>query len=192
MAHSGVKSKSLLGFFTVVDDLDCGLFGGYLVLNGAGRPEEFHCTAPIRPNRAQQILYGPTLEPYLFGQQIGHALLSKSKSHPLLVCTDREAALAVREYVDIPVALVLSSEQSDSSTVESPASGTQWRVDAGHSTSQLVRFRLGRNCLAVPETSAGDRQAIHDRVGVVAEMFDLVEPFGRIRDAIDEARRGGQ
>jgi hypothetical protein len=189
MALSGAKSKTCLGFLTVVEDPDYGLFGGYLVLNFAGRPEEFHCTAPIRPNRAQQILYGPTLEPYLFGEQIGQALLTKSKARPVLVCTDREAALAVREHVDVPVALVLPSEAPAPSTSEQPASGTSWRIDPAHATPQLVSFRLGRNCLAV---SAEDQQQIGTQLAALADSFDLTEPFGRIREAIEEARRGGQ
>ena len=42
-----------------------------MLLNLAGRPLEFHCTAPVKPNRVQQILYGPSLQPYLYGEQIG-------------------------------------------------------------------------------------------------------------------------
>jgi hypothetical protein len=59
--------SAALGFLAVVEHELHGLFGGYLLLNATGRPLEFHCTAPVRPNRAQQILYGPTLEPYLYG-----------------------------------------------------------------------------------------------------------------------------
>ena len=56
-----------------------------------GRPLEFHCTAPIKPNRAQEILYGPTLDAFLYGEQIGRTLLAEAKIEPLLVCTDRSA-----------------------------------------------------------------------------------------------------
>ncbi len=82
------KSPTALGFLTVIEHPQHGLMGGYLVLNGAGRPLEFHCTAPVKPNRAQQILYGPTLEPFLYGEQIGQALVAKSQLEPLLICTD--------------------------------------------------------------------------------------------------------
>ena len=49
-----------------------------VLLNAAGRPLEFHCTAPIKPNRAQEILYGPTLESFLYGEQIGQTLIGQS------------------------------------------------------------------------------------------------------------------
>jgi len=137
-------------------------------------------------------LYGPTLEPYLFGEQIGQALLTKSKTRPLLVCTDREAALAVCDYVDIPVALVLPSQASVPSTAEVSVADTQWRVDPAHHGPRLVTFRLGRNCLAMPATSsAEDQQRIQDHLSGWVDSFDLTEPFGRIREAIQEARRGG-
>src|SRR6266436_1774513 len=110
MSHGDPKPQGALGFFTVLEHEQQGLVGGYLILNLAGRPLEFHCTAPIKPNRAQHILFGPTLESYLYGEQIGQALLSKSSLQPLAVCTDIERALSVRDFVTLPVALVLASE----------------------------------------------------------------------------------
>ena len=77
MAKGEAKTPAALGFLTVLDHPQHGLMGGYLVLNAAGRPLEFHCTAPVKPNRAQQILYGPTLEPFLYGEQIGQALIGE-------------------------------------------------------------------------------------------------------------------
>jgi len=193
------KSKSALGFLTTVEDPKDGLFGGYLVLNPAGRPLEFHCTAPIKPNRAQQILYGPTLEPYLFGEQIGQTLVNKGRIEPQVVCTDREPALALREFVTMPVVLVLRSEDqappadepqtSDRAAADQAPSNT-WRLDAPHGTpGGLIGFRLGRNRLAVPDSREDDPHTITDRLSGFG--FDLAEPFERIREAIEEARRGG-
>ena len=109
-------SKPAIGFLTVIDHPQHGLFGGYLVLNLAGRPLEFHCTAPIKPNRAQQILYGPTLESFLYGEQIGSTLLGHAKTSPLAICTDREPVLSLRDLVDLPVALVLPPEDRGNRT----------------------------------------------------------------------------
>jgi hypothetical protein len=195
------KSKAALGFLTVVDDRQHGLFGGYLLLNTAGRPLEFHCTAPIRPNRAQEILYGPTLEPFLYGEQIGHTLLSSARATPLVVCTDRLAALAVRDHVTIPVAVVLpvgspGDHMPDISAEESfsrPPSERTWRLDPSHAIGpSLTEFAVGHNRLAVPASNPRDRQLIADRLAGLTDSFDLTEPFERIREAIQEARRGGQ
>lgn len=187
------KSNAALGFLTIVENPQYGLCGGYLVLNGCGRPLEFHCTAPIKPNRAQQILYGPTLAPFLYGEQIGQTLLSKAKNQPLVVCTDREPALAVRQHVAMPVALVLGAEPTAVAGIESPApepSAPARRLDRAHANSVLLRFQLGPNQLAVPEGCDDDRRVICQRLGALCESFDLAEPFERIREAIEEAHRG--
>jgi hypothetical protein len=190
-AHE-VKRKFTLGFLTVVDHPQFGLFGGYLLLSTAGRPLEFHCTAPIKPNRAQEILYGPTLQSFLYGEQIGRTLLEKASAEPALVCTDREAVLAVREHVSLPVALVLAA---DGGTANEAVERPQLRPDdpgdrpARVLGNGLTAFQVGRNRLAVPEASDGDRQQIIERLACLPESFDLTEPFGRIRAAIEEAQQ---
>lgn len=175
-----------------------GLCGGYLVLNRNGRPLEFHCTAPLKPNRAQQILYGATLEPFLYGEQIGQTLVNKAKQEVLVVCTDRPAALAVREYIDRPVALVLprdDGEQPPSPAMPSSrATGLEKREPLeGHGLlPPLFQFRIGANRLAVPESAADDHRLIVERLGELADGFDLAEPFQRIAEAIDEAHRAAR
>jgi hypothetical protein len=189
MGNSDAKSKAGLGFLTVVDHPQHGLCGGYLILNRSGRPLEFHCTTPVRPNRAQEILYGPTLKPFLYGEQIGQALLSKSKSETLVICTDQEAALAVADYTAVPVVLVLGS----TSTAGEAAAGVTHRLDAAHPANPVLHcFRLGENELALPQRAAGQVQQIAARLDGLAESFDLAEPFTRIREAIEEAQRAAR
>ena len=181
-------SNGALGFLTVLEHEQHGLVGGYLILNPSGRPLEFHCTVPVKPNRAQQILFGPTLAPYLYGEQIGHALVTKSSLAPLVVCTDVEAALSLRDYVSLPVALVVGACEPSVAT----SSTSQWRVDAAHTASpNLTSFSVGRNSLAVALGRDGDRQAILAQSEALSE-FDLGEPFERIREAIEEAHKGAR
>jgi hypothetical protein len=186
-AANSSKDRTTLGFLTVVEHSQYGLFGGYLILNAAGRPLEFHCTAPIKPNRAQVILYGPTLESFLYGEQIGQTLISQGSTLPLLVCTDREPALAAREHVSPPVVLVLPSNAPDDSATAEPKQF--FRIDGPHRGPRLVTFQLGRNRLALPERADEDRRLIGERLADLAESFDLAEPFQRIRYAIEEAQQ---
>jgi hypothetical protein len=183
------KLKPALGFLTVVENAQYGLFGGYLVLDMAGRPLEFHCTAPIKPNRAQEILYGPTLESFLYGELIGQTLVNQAGIPPMLICTDREPALATREHVVAPVVLVLPAEvEPAAETVEQVH--RVYRIDAAHKgVPQLATFQLGRNRLALPERADEDRRLVAERIADLSESFDLSEPFQRIRDAIEEARQ---
>jgi hypothetical protein len=164
------KSLACLGFLTVVEHVELGLLGGYLLLNAAGRPLEFHCTAPVKASRAQEILYGPTLRPYLYGEQIGQTLLAKSKQSPILVCTDCEPMLAVRDHTHLPVALVHGDDAA-----------------AGSSNGALLR--LGQNELRLPAPYAGDEQVIRQHWPAQADCLDLFEPFTRIREALDEAQK---
>lgn len=182
------QAEIALGFLTVVEDAVLGYFGGYLLLNANGRPLEFHCSTPVKPNRAQEILYGPTLEPYLYGEQIGQTLISKSKAKPLAVCTDLAAVLAAREYVTVPLALVERERQPTSSESDS----RRLRVDLGHNRPSLKCFELGRNRLAVSDRHPDDQAAIAKRLAGVADHLDLREPFDRIRGAIEEAQRTGR
>jgi hypothetical protein len=193
------KPPSAVGFLTVVENSQHGLMGGYLVLNVAGRPLEFHCTTPIKPNRAQQILYGPTLEPFLYGEQIGQALVSKSAFVPLAIFTDRQPALAVRTAVDVPVALVLPPEAEIDAAMQSGGETTgetsvpTFRIDGPHAVAQPSGlFMFGRNRLSVSPQRQDDRALIEQRLSELDQSFNLAEPFERVREAIEEAQRVGR
>ena len=71
--------RPTFGYLLVVEDDRYGFTGGLLVVCEKGRPLEFHCTEPVLPSRAEQILFGPTLRGYVCGDQIGGALLAKAK-----------------------------------------------------------------------------------------------------------------
>jgi len=106
MSSDRGSSSPAYGFLTTVDSPVHGLFGGYLLVDPAGRPLEFHCTAPVKVSRAQQILYGATLQGHLHGRQIGATLIAEGAITPLVVLTDVESMLAVRPHTHLPVALV--------------------------------------------------------------------------------------
>ena len=191
MAASGVKTLPTIGFLTVVEHVQWGVTGGLLILNVAGRPLEFHCTAPLKPNRAQEILYGPTLRPFLYGEQIAHTLLSKAKSETLFICTDVEPVMCVRDAISLPVVLIRERDDSQTSSTEA----IRLRLDPSHSVTKphslaLTDFSLGRHSAAVHSQYECDRACVAERWEPHQEHLDLNEPFGRIREALDEAQRG--
>jgi len=193
MSSRGDKALPCIGFLTVVEHAQHGFFGGYLVLNANARPLEFHCTAPVKPNRAQEILYGPTLEPYLYGEQIGQTLIAKSQLAPLAVCTNLPAVLAVRQHVELPVILVLGEAAASTAAEAAAGAGAVYRVDAAHGRVPTApAFQLGRNSVTVAAGHDDDRQRAEAELAALVEHLDLAEPFGRIRGAIDEAQRTGR
>ena len=171
MSAASQQSAASLGFLTVVENEELGLLGGYLLLNAAGRPLEFHCTAPVKPTRTQEILYGVALRPYLYGELIGQTLLAKSKLSPLVVCTDSEPILAARDLTHIPLALIQSA--SEASERQPPT---------------FFPFALGRNRVVTAPHYVSDAEAIRQNWPPLAEQLDLLEPFERIRAALAEAQ----
>ena len=185
--------------------------------NPAGRPLEFHCTTPLKPNRAQEILYGPTLESFLYGEQIGRTLIQQGGESPLVVFTDAEPVLCcARLRADATRAGIArrakKGGEGESREMERPGKGRfaghdrrsaplcpirprlppGFRLDGPHSGPRLISFELGRNRVAVPARLQQDRQLTVDALAGLADAFDLAEPFGRIRDAIEEARQAAR
>ncbi len=201
----GTRSSLRLGFFTALPLADGGYVGGYLILNGVGRPVEFHCTTPVRPTRAQEILYGPTLKPYLLGEQMAPALIAKAKSAAEIIFVSEWEALTLSQVVDEPVALVVSPETSAAVEHESAASGESTRcvyspIGARAAGTALLEcgvlpacqtLQIGRNTLLVPEPSVEGITRVQEYLSPWAGAFDLLEPFGRIRAALEEALRRG-
>ena len=87
MPNDGTPQEIRLGFLTSIRTSSQGFAGGLLVTNRFGRPLEFQCTTPITPNRTQQILYGPTMVPYVLSELIGRTLFEKSGVQPQLILT---------------------------------------------------------------------------------------------------------
>jgi len=171
MTKVSTPMEAAAGFLTVVNSSSQGLLGGYLILNALGRPLEFHCTAPIKPNRAQEILYGATLMPFIYGEQIGQTLVRATQLKVPLVVTDLAPLLAAAELVEEPLLLLLP-QPGDPAI---PPGVIPLKTHGG-------RLALAKNRMA----NLADVTAAAARLG---ESFDWHEPFGRIRDAIGEAQR---
>jgi len=161
-------ADSTYGFLTAVESATHGLFGGYLLVDSVGRPLEFHCTAPVKVSRAQQILYGTTLPGHLHGRQIGATLLAEGTLAPAVVLTDLEAMLTVRPHTSLPVVLVRP---------------------AGAGGSAEATFLVGGTVVSPGGSHASLQETLRQHLEALAITVDLSEPFGRIRAAIEEAQR---
>lgn len=197
MRASESKTLPAIGFLTVVEIPEQGLVGGYLVLNSAARPLEFHCTAPVKANRAQEILYGPTLRPYLYGEQIGQTLLSRAKNRPFLAATDVEDVLEARSYTTLPIVFVPPDPQLDEPSTEVEPTSTLLGLPRLASASfgasstpsrKLVEFDLGTQRVAVRHGCQKDQQTVTELWQSHMDGMDLREPFERIHEAIQEAQ----
>jgi len=199
IAINGKHDEFRLGFLTAVEVADRGYVGGLLVTNRHGRPLEFQCTTPVKPNRTQQILYGPTLVPFILGELIGCTLIEKVSVKPHLVLTEQAEILEVRNYVTIPVACLadepvqsgsdVSNQSGDEETREnriSPHSPQTLRADGMSNT-----VCIGRQRFRFHEAHQSDPSSIEGKASAIPRDADLREPFDRVREALDESMRSG-
>ena len=175
---SNTKTLLALGFITVRHHVEHGYFGGYLILNQLGRPLEFHCTLPVKPSRAQSLLYGPTLDDFICGEQIAKALVTKAKLKPSLLLTDCTAVLAFEQVGDEPLVLV----EAD---VPNPNEAHLRRPHLADTKLNCIGTS-GVRCY-VSSSSFATTDLLSDIAPKLAPNFDLTEPFQRIAEALLEA-----
>ncbi len=170
------NSTITLGFVTVRHHPTHGYFGGYLIVNNLARPLEFHCTLPVQPTRAQQILYGSTLNEFVCGEQIARALVAKAKGTPNVLLSDTCAVLTLRHMQSIPLA-----------SIDIPLNEEGCLSRPEPQRSDFHRFKaFGKQFSVLPEFVC-DCDSIRGLFESDKSPLDLFEPFERIEEALLEA-----
>ena len=167
------ESLPALGFITVVKSRELGTMGGYLILNRNGRPVEFHCTAPVRATKSQHILFGPTLEPYIFGEQIARALTVRATISPRLILTDRAGVMALRPLIAIPMALTEIPKLRKDAKVKTESEKTlDEQAPQNNGAGQGSPVTAGSLGEAVPHIETKVSQEIEALKGIIVPQFD--------------------
>ena len=165
MAAKTDQERFHLGFLWVAET-NLGFVGGLLVTNHRGRPLEFQCTTPVKANRTQEILYGNSLKPFLFGELIGKTLCERISVHPDLIVVQQDELMELRGHQKAPVVYLLPEDCRDLPDED--------RVQIGN---QSVRFN--------PEFPE-DVEQIRERARLISGDADLEEPLERVREALNE------
>ena len=166
MSTAQDRSRQLhIGFLTALETRDRGYVGALLVTDRFGRPLEFQCTTPVRPNRTQELLYGPTLTPFIYSDLLGATLLNKVGVRPAFVITDRPEMLELRRQADVPVAVLRNAEES---------------------TDDDSSVTIGSSRFAVHEEFQSDVESIRKLTEVLSRQADLSEPLERVSEALAE------
>jgi hypothetical protein len=170
------KALAAFGFLTVLESPEHGMFGGYLVLSPQGRPLEFRCSTPVIASRAQEILYGPTLRPYLLCDVIGQSLLNGSELPVNVVLTDQRDMLPLALVRPEQVLLVVAVDAAEGDGLGTPAT-------LNHSVvcTKGYRIFMAQECQL-------DAARIESLLKPLKSHVALGEPFERIRAAITEAQ----
>jgi hypothetical protein len=169
MSQRSSEVKARLGFLQVVEIAAAGHVGGLLVSNHLGRPLEFQCTTPVRPNRTQEILYGPTLKAVVLSELIGKTLADRVQVKPDLIVVDQPELLDLRRLIEVPVLLLERREgEDDSNGICFPGWNGLVHADFAEDVAraaELTRF--------IPDSA------------------DIHEPLERVAEALFETLRGG-
>lgn len=161
MPKNGHSEQIKLGFMAAVEVDGRGYVGGLLVTNHIGRPLEFQCTTPVRPDRTQEILYGKMLRPWLLGELIGKTLLDRVAIKPDMVVTGDEDILELRNHTETPVACT-SGDRSAQTT------------------------DLGGRRLRFHNSHQNDSGFVSERLDQIPCQADLEEPLERVQEALNE------
>ncbi|RLS82355.1 MAG: hypothetical protein DWI02_02350 [Planctomycetota bacterium] len=182
---NGNHDQFRLGFLTAVEDAERGYVGGLLITNRFGRPLEFQCTAPVKPNRTQQILYGPTLKPYVLSELIGRTLLEKVGVKPHLILLESLDLLDLRSVTSTPVASLVLAPDASRPALQEQGDGKE----VATATVLPNSLRLGNEVVVFHSTHDEDRTEIEKFAKLVPVDADLREPFERVREALAETVR---
>lgn len=167
------KDQIRLGFMTAVEFGDRNFVGGLLVTDRFGRPLEFQCTTPVKPNRTQELLYGPTLVPFILGDLLGKALFDRVSVKPTLILTSRVEMLELRSVIDAPVIYDEASSETKSNS-----------ADALRSDDQKVR--IGRQMFRTHQDFTDDRKAVEQISLNLSDDANMHEPLERVGEALRE------
>ncbi len=166
-----------LAFILFTEMEDDVLRGGILVTDVNGKPMEFRCTSPIRPNAVQRTLYGSSLMPHIAVELVGNPLV-KSIQAPLdVVLVQQEDFLPLRTRYDKP--LLLARRQGEDMQLSNETSnGTP---------EQLLSSPSGKFAPVVVTCHwdyPNDIAQCKEVLGSTFSNCDLVEPFERVKKAL--------
>lgn len=167
-----------LGYLKIVNLGANAFAGGLMIVDSRGLPLDFRYTDPVSPSKVQQVLYGKALDRHVRQDVIFKHLAEKMEPRPALLLVDDELLLG--QPASVPVVMVLETRLSPMREIAQlqPVSDTEYLLQAAETGSPL-RIKLSKAEAGLPEKVA---EILLD---AVALGMDPVEPFGRIRGAVD-------
>ena len=166
-----------LAYVALVEMEEGVLRGGILVTDSHGKPVEFRCTSPIRPNAVQRTLYGSTLMPHIAVELVGKPLVQTVQTAPDVVLVQQEEFLSLRTRCEKP--LLLARRQGE---------GMQLSEESGKSQREEVLASPSGKFAPVVVTCHWDYPddivQCKEGLGWMFSNCDLVEPFERVKTAL--------
>jgi hypothetical protein len=157
-------SDFVIAYISCPQDSGRNFLGATLLTDYRTRPLEFSFVSPVKITLMQRIIHGKTLDEAISVDVIANRLLSQVSKPPDVIFVDSDILLELQRLTRIPVAR-LSKEENSSSQPTSL------------SALKFSTFRTNYSEIVGSILSALESHA------------DLIEPFGRMTEAIREAQK---
>lgn len=152
-------------------DDDAAIRGAMLVTDTETKPLEFRVTAPVRPQKFQEMLYGELLDEHVSVELMGLPLLNALQQKPNLVIVRDILFLGLNARQEVPTILLLKEDEP--------------LIKRGASTEPLNSSDSGR-----PPVKICTSGQFKPKLGEIAQQLqaiflarDLMEPFDRLEKA---------
>lgn len=152
-------------------DNGAAIRGAVLITDLETKPYEFRITSPVRPSLLQRVLYGNTLDDYVYIDLIGVPLLRELKEKISLVLIAKPALIRIRPKLPVPVALLRRDSKSPSDV-----------SDVDQDSLKMFTIVTHRDFLA--ETAVAQ-----SLLTAAMQKRDFFEPFERLKIALTEAHK---
>jgi hypothetical protein len=145
--------------------------GGMLVTDTEMKPLEFRVTAPVRPQKFQEMIYGDILDEYMSVDLMGLPLLGALEQKPNLIIVRDFLFLGLNSRQETPAILLLKEDESP--------------VKKGMSTKSLNAQDSGRPPVKICTSGQSDQILgnIVEQLNIIIATRDLMEPFSRLEKA---------
>jgi len=164
--------------FVMLSEVEDGVIrGGILVTDAHGKPLEFRCTSPIRPNAVQRTLYGGTLMSHISVELVGAPLVQAVQNPPDVVLVQQEEFLSLRTRCDKPLLIVRRQGEDMQLSEESGKSQPE----------ELLSSPSGKFAPVVVTCHwdyPGDIVQCKNGLDWMFSNCDLLEPFERVKKAL--------
>jgi len=153
--------------------------GGMLVTDNQTKPLEFRCTSPIRPTGLQKVLYGKMLDTHVLLVLIATPLVRSASERPSIILVRDKRLLELCNKVDFPV-VWLGRNEEDTGSEEETNGSPLITCQTGQFEPIVVRGAQDRS---------EETREVRELLGQVFAKNSLLEPFERIRNALEQVHK---
>jgi hypothetical protein len=179
-----IEEINKIAFITLVEVDEGVLRGGILVTDAHGKPVEFRCTSPIRPNSVQRTLYGSTLMPHIAVELVGNPLIQAVQASPDLILVQQEEFLPLRTRCEKP--LLIARRQGEEIILSEESNKIR--------SEEMLSSPSGKFAPVVVTCHwdyPDDICQCKEELNGLFSTCDLVEPFTRVKAALSTLHEQG-